>query len=141
MNEQNQINTDLANQAEPASPIQSAASNKLPETAPVVILFMIAHLILTGIYAQYYVDLVRTGQVGALTFLLALLGDMFLYLGGIQNARKSKSSGILWMIATVLLALALPGRDLTFLPDTLILCGCLLALSGWWAVRQAKKVI
>ena len=141
MSDQQQTDADVAkNSANEFVPgIQNKAPASLPESAPVVLLFMIAHLVLTGLNFPYYFELLRAGVVGMSTALLTLMGWILLYLGGIQNARKSKSSGILWMVAAVCLALSLPGWRITYTPGILNLFGCLLALAGWWSVQQIKK--
>lgn len=111
----------------------------LKESAPVVLISMAAHLVLTGINLPDYFELLRTGYVGLLTAVLTLLGSIFLYLGGIQNARNSRSCGTLWLISTACLALSLPGWRMVYIPGGLVLFGCLLASAGWWTVRQSKK--
>ncbi|MFZ6735680.1 hypothetical protein ACO0LG_27420 [Undibacterium sp. Ji42W] len=120
--------------------IQSKATG-LPETAPVVLMFIVAHLVLTGLNFPYYFELFRTGQLATTTAMLTMFGWILLYLGGIQNARKSKSSGTLWMLATVFFAMSLPGWRMMQTPGSVVLFGCLLALAGWWAVRQTKKTV
>lgn len=142
MSEQQPFGTDeVTNSATESVHGNQSKAAGLKESAPVVLVSMLAHLVLTGIDLPYYFEMLRTGLVGMSTAVLTLLGWVFLYLGGIQNARKSKSSGTLWMIATVCLALSLPGWRMTSLPGGLVLFGCLLALAGWWTVRQSKNQI
>ncbi|MFZ6678948.1 hypothetical protein [Undibacterium sp. Tian12W] len=139
MSEQQPDSDDVINLASESVPGIQGNAKGLEDSAPVVLMFILAHLVLTGINLPYYFELLRTGVVAMTTVVLTLLGWIFLYLGGIQNARKSKSSGTLWMSATVFLALSLPGWRMIYIPGGLVLFGCLMALAGWWSVRQSKK--
>jgi len=137
---QQSANGDVIHPASVAVPgVESKAPSGLAASSPVVLMLMLAHLVLTAVNFPYYFELLRAGLVSMTTAVLTLLGWIFLYLGGVQNARKSRSSGTLWMIATVFLALAYPGLRMMYMPGGLVLFGCLLALAGWWSVRQAKK--
>jgi|GEM_PF-4969877 len=125
----------------PAPDRESKTPAGLIESAPVVLLLIAVHLVLTGVNIPYYFELVRNGLVSMTLTVLAMLGWIFLYLGGIQNARQSKSSGILWVIAAVFLALAICmlDRHMVYMPGSQVVLGFFLALAGWWTVRQTRK--
>ncbi|MFZ6776014.1 hypothetical protein ACO0LD_04220 [Undibacterium sp. Ji83W] len=119
--------------------IESATRKSRHKSATLVLVFLALHFLITVLSLPFYYELFRAGAVSIVTVVLTVMGWICLYGGGVQNARKSKSSDSIWMSATIILALALPGWRLDIPLAVLESFACLLALAGWWAVYQAKQ--
>jgi hypothetical protein len=87
-------------------------------------------------YAAAYLELLRTGAASMLPALSGLIGCLLLYAGAVGFALNASRGGLVFIIASVLLAFSAWGWHLQYAWSYPFLLGSAIAIAGAWLSRR-----